>query len=621
MKLFILLLVTLNFVSCSVKSDGDEVSQEVSRTDALNSTADTDGDLILDKEELSRGRNPLVADIPQTRVRFLQNYKIEVFYKSLETGDEGSFLIDTKVGANDPSFKYRVGNVFLRENSFKNAATIGKFSTHNWGDYKEHDLSWVKYPDIDNRYFQSSVMKYRKFFDVEKYEITNVVLDLENSIKLKANTEYKSIKDLVVSYRFYNYETENFEVLHSEKVERHFNAGTNEVFSTRIENVNPKLISENYFKKGEFIISELTDYDIPELKKSYAGLMTSVKEKTVPVVYNTPLETQVEYVGLKSNMKFVDILTVLFDKKFTIENNTLESINQFKNSLPEYSYLSELRSLDKKGNWFVFTNKLNKHYLDHAFTNKDVISLSYILGRDLSSQSEEKVFSYREEVETTDHYQTYAIGNIVPNSEVSIFLDPKKVFGEKIKHFKDVLTNRGCGGRRNCVSFPFRCDLSFNIFEPLDQGLSFSKELKGEINRVSILINGSEYSLVQLINEKKVKIDWMDNGIALHIKDINLIEELSNVEENILSLKISALRESHFNGVKLVNMSGKGYYYCPMHTTNIAAGNKWPLSVESKDFGQWARNVNWSNVIRGERKTLVQQFSLGITSVISNFFN
>ena len=621
MKLFILLLVTLNFVSCSVKSDGDEVGQEVSRTDALNSTADTDGDLVLDKEELSRGRNPLIADIPQTRVRFLQNYKIEVFYKSLETGDEGSFQIDTEVGANDPSFKYRVGNVFLRENSFKNAATIGKFSTHSWGDYKEHDLSWVKYPDIDNRYFQSSVMKYRKFFDVDKYEITNVILDLENSIKLKANTEYKSIKDLTVSYRFYNYETENFEVLHSEKVERHFNAGINEIFSTRIENVNPRLISENYFKKGEFLISELTDYDIPELKKSYVGLMASVKEKTVPVVYNTPLETQVEYVGLKSNMKFVDILTVLFDKKFKIENNTLESINQFKNSLPDYSYLSELRGLDKKGNWFVFTNKLNKHYLDHAFTNKDVLSLSYILGRDLSSQSEEKVFSFREEIGTSDHYQVYAIGNIVPNSEVSIFIDPKKMFGEKIKHFTDVLTNRGCGGRRNCVSFPFRCDLSFNIFEPLNQGLNFSKDLKGEINRVSLLLNESEYSLVQLINEKKVKIDWMDNGIALHIKDINLIEELSNVEENILSLKISALRENHFNGVKLVNMSGKAYYMCPQHTTNIAAGNKWPLSVESKDFGQWARNVNWSNVIRGDRKMLIQQFSIGVTSVISNFFN
>lgn len=626
MKLFIPILLLTILTSCGFSSSDDEnTEKQTTRVDPFKpSTApkeDFDGDLITNQEELNMGRNPYIADLPDTRVRFLQNYKIEVIYKNIETQEEGSFSIDTKLGANDPTFKYRVGNVYLRDNSYKSAAMIGEFNTHSWGEYKKHDLSWVKYPDIDSRFFQSNVMKYSQFFNSDKYEISNVIVELENSIKLRANTSYKAIKDISVSYRFYNYETENFEVLHNEKIERHFNAGTNELFKTRIENVNPRLISENYFKKGEFIISELTDYEIPELNKSYKALMMSVNDKTVPVVYNTPLETQVQYVALREGLSFNDIMTILFDKKYTIENNTLIYINQFKNSLPEYTYLSELKDMDKKGNWFVFTNRLNKHYLDHEFKKDDVISLSYILGRDLAAQAEEKIFSFRENVSSSDHYQTYTIGNTTPNSEVNIFLTPKARFGEKIKHFTDVLRNRGCGGRRNCISHPFRCDLSFNIFEALDEKYQFNKEFKGEISRLGLVINGEEFSLVSLINEKKVKINWMDNGISLHIKNINLIKELSNVEENILSIKLHALRENHFNGVKLVNMTGRASYMCPMHTTNIAGHNSWPLSVESKDFGNWAHTVRWDKVKRGDKKTLIQQFSLGITSVISNYFN
>ncbi|WP_127718275.1 hypothetical protein [Halobacteriovorax sp. HLS] len=621
MKLFILLLITVNLVSCSVKSDGEETSQEVSRTDGISASSDSDGDLMNDKEEVDLGRNPLIADLPDIRVRFLQNYKITVHYKDLASEEEGDFVIDTKVGANDPSFKYRVGNVFLRENSYKTAASIGKFADHSWGDYREHDLSWVKYPDIDQKFFQENVMRYSKYFDADKFEITNVQIELENSIKLKANTDYKEISNPEVSFRFYNYESENFEVIHSEKIERTIVSGVNETLTVKLENVNPKLVSENYFKKGEFIISEMTNYEIPKIESDYMTLITSVKSKTVPVVYNTPLETEVRYVSTGSGVKVNNVLEILFGKKYVVENEKITAINQFQNNLPQYTYLSELRDHDKKGSWFVFTNRLNKHYLQHDFTNKDVLSLSYILGKDLASQVEEKVFSYREEVETTDHYQSYILGNIQPNSEVSFFLESKRLFGEKIKHWTDIFRNRGCGGRRNCVSFPFRCDVSFNIFESLETGLSFSKELNGEISRIELSINGELFNLVQLINEKKVRLTWSDLGVSINVKNINAIKEISNTDENVLSLKLNALRESHFNGVKLTNMSGKAYYQCPSIVTNVAGHNKWPLSVESQKFNEWAGTVRWDLVQRGNRKNLIQMFSVGITSVISNFHN
>jgi len=622
MKTCILILTAMLLASCGFNSSDEEGGTPVQRnTFELNKKDDLDGDLVSNGDELLMGRNPQIADFPSIRVRFLQNYKISVSYKEIETGNEGQFEIDTKVGANNPDFKYRVGNVFLRESSYRTAASIGKFSDHSWGDYKEHDLTWVKYPDIDQRFFQENVMKYSKYFNQEKFDITNVVVELENSIKLNSNTDYKQISNPELTFRFYNYESENYEIIHSEQVEKSIVAGVNEIVTIKFEDVNPKLISENYFKKGEFIISELTNYEIPKLKVNFKKLSSSVSNKTIPVVYNTPLETKVDYVAVGKGIKFNQVLNALYGKKFVIENEKLKSINQFKDSLPQYEYLSELRTLDKKGNWFVFTNRLNKHYLEHDFTSKDVLALSYILGKDLSSQVDEKVFSYSEKIETTDHYQTYILGNIFPNSEVSFFIESKKIFGEKIKHWTDFVTNRGCGGRRNCVSIPFRCDFAFNIFEPLDKNFSFSKELNGEVSRIHLVVNGKEYKLVDLINEKKVSLSWSDLGISINIKNINGIQEISNTDENLISLKVSALRESKFNGMKLVRMSGKAYYQCPRIIANAAAHNKWPLSVESDRFGEWARFVNWNNVTRGERKNLVQMFSVGITSVISNFHN
>ena len=622
MKKYILILMSIVLASCGFNSSDEEGTPFVTReTNQLNVKDDLDGDLVSNGEEQSMGRNPRIADFPSIRVRFLQNYKITVFYKDISTGDEGQFEIDTKVGANSPDFKYRVGNVFLRENSYRTAASIGKFADHSWGDYKEHDLTWVKYPDIDQRFFQENVMKYSKYFDEEKFLISNITVELENSVKLNSNTDFKQISNPELTFRFYNYESENYEIIHTEKVEKSIVAGVNEIVTIKIENINPKLISENYFKKGEFIISELTNYEIPKLKVDYKKLAQSVSNKTVPVVYNTPLETKVDYVATGKGIRFNQILNTLFGKKFVIENEKLKSINQFKNNLPRYEYLNELRTLDKKGSWFVFTNRLNKHYLEHDFTNKDVLALSYILGKDLSSQVDEKVFSFSNEVETTDHYQTYVLGNILPNSEVSFFLEAKKLFGEKVKHWTDFVTNRPCGGRRNCISIPFRCDFAWNIFESLNQKLAFRKDFSGEINQIELIVNDNAYKLIDLVNEKKVSLSWSEIGFSINIKNINAIQEISSTDENLLSLKLNSKRESKFNGMKLVRMSGEAYYQCPRIIANAAAHNKWPLSVESDRFGEWARFVNWNNVKRGERKNMVQMFSVGITSVISNFHN
>jgi hypothetical protein len=134
LNLLALTMLTV-FVSCSFKSP-DKQTKTQSRTyeeikPADLSKMDTDGDRINDLEENVSGLNPFVADIPELRVRFLQNYAIKVNWH-VRTPDgtdhpesAWDFTIDTKVGHNDPDFKYRVGEILVRNKAFAKPLELG----------------------------------------------------------------------------------------------------------------------------------------------------------------------------------------------------------------------------------------------------------------------------------------------------------------------------------------------------------------------------------------------------------------------------------------------------------------------------------------------------------------
>ena len=366
----ILMMVIQVLVACSSRKEellgGDDNAGLVQSQVRVDTNQDSDGDLVKDLDEKALGRNPFMADIPELKVRFLQNYSILLQYEKKDGGEKEDFLIDTKIGRDDPNFQYRVGDIFLRYDSFRSAAQIGRFSGHSWGEMKGYDLSWVKYPDIDPTFYARKVLEHKNRFSTDKFTIVNGVITVENSVRLQEFFGFKTIKNLELNFYYFDHETENYVLLKTEKIERQFNAGGNEVFEVKIEKFPMALVEENYLKKGEFIISEVSDFEIPELDTTYKKIMASVREKSIPVVYNTPLESSVQYVGLKGEKgRFVDILTNLFDSKFTIETNELKKINQFENNLPDFTYLKELQEQDKLGKWFVFTNKLNQHFLDY----------------------------------------------------------------------------------------------------------------------------------------------------------------------------------------------------------------------------------------------------------------
>jgi hypothetical protein len=619
--LLILLITSCGFISSDEEQDVSQAEKTNPLTQGLAPSEDYDGDLVTNEQEQLQGRSPIIADIPSVRIRFLQNYKISFEYKSLSDGTIGNFEINTSTHQDNPDFKYRVGEVFIRNESFNAAASIGKFSTHSWGNMNEHDLSWVSYPEADTRFYSEKVLKYKAYFNKEKFEITNISIVLENNIKLKANTGLGEIKNLSLNFYYYDYEKESFELLETSLVKRNFQAGINETFEVTLDNVPEKLLSTNYFQKGEFIISELGDYEIPSMKTTYKKLLISVKEKSVPVIYNTPLNSEVSYVGVNGGTASLStILNSLYGNKAIIEQNKLRKINQFETNLPDFIYLKEIREHDKKGKWFVFTNQLRQHYLDHQFSPKDIISLSYITGKTLSAQRQEKVVSYRENADSSDSRKLFALGNVSPNSRIHFQFRPKALWGEQYTQTSDTVTNTGrCSG--NCYRADLKCHIQVNLFGPINQKLEFSSDFTKILPKINLLVNQQEYSLSQLLSENKLDLHWVGENIHIDIKNISAIQEINDIDENVLSLKLQRKIETTFNGVYLTGAEGQRSTSCTGIATQLAGSKGWPLSTRSWRFGEWQQTVNWARVTRGEDKTYTQDFSLGITSTITNFFN
>ena len=619
---YLLLLIFILSSACSFKSPEKDKGQAVTQYEELKpedlAKMDTDGDQISDLEEKERGLNPFVANIPELRVRFLQNYSIKVNWH-VKTPDgvdhpdsAWEFTIDTRVGRNDPDFKYRVGE----------AARIGRFSSHSWGEIQESDLTRVTYPDIDTRFSGKNSLLTGKYFDNAGVVIDKVTIELENSVRLMPSSVYSSVKNLELNFYYFNYQTESYELLDTKIVERHFNRDVNETFTVTLENVPSDLVSQNYLKRGEFIISEVKDFEIPEKGIKYSELMKSVKNKSIQMVINDPLETRSLFVApFKNKNRFADLMENVYPKQFRIEEDKLTKVGQFENNLQDYTHLKEVKGEDKKGKWFIFTDRLTRTYLDHEYQAGDTIVLSYLTGKQLSEQTSEKVNALRYSVSGNDDYEIYPLGNVSPNSVVDFQLVSGKRTGEEVIQIEDRPFSSGGSCGKNCTTWHYECHFKFNRFQKRDSAFEFNKDLSGEISQLSLSINEDEFNLKTLIDEKKVEIHWVDKNPHFRINDILKIKEIFEADENVISLKVTTLTETTFDGVNLISHSGRQNYGCFQLAGAASYQQKIPVYEGSKDFDKWKHLFRWDVLGIGKDRTYKQPFTFDIHSIVNNYHN
>lgn len=635
MKKFIFMAICLATVSCAFKS-GDQSGgsgSEIATTSGLkiDPNSDSDGDGTKDGDEVVRGSNPFVADLPDLKVRFLQNYKIEIFYhiKGNES-DQKSVVINTNVKDTNPDFKFRVGNVFARLHANKTAASIGRFSSHNSGAIEDHDLSWVSYPELDPKFFNNISLQYRDLFN-DPNVIDDIKITLTNQVKLNESPIFREIKDLSLNFYFLNHETENYELLSNVKVDRHFQTGIFETFDVVIDHAPIGLIKESFFKHGEFIISEVDDYFIPSLETNFKALISGIKAKTIPVLYETPLDEKVYYVASGSNgVRFQGILKVVFDKNFEVKEESLNKIGQFSNNLTDFNHLKEIKDKDKLGKWFVMTSEFKENYLDHLYKPSDRIVLSFITGSDLSNQENEKIYSYVKNVDGNKSESIIPLGNISPNSSIEFTVKPIDRFGRTVTHTREVIDHptQSCG--KNCISVAQKCVWEINQFVDYNEPFSIASDLSNEGQKLDLVINEESFKLSDLLKDKKIILSKLNEFLQIEIPDISKIKDIKEFEENQLSLKVKSSIFNDFFGVKLTDVGGawQGFGGCMFTTPMVAEKFKTQVSSETRNLDEtlyWANLANqrgWPyKIIKMDSGNYYQEISIGVSSSITNFYN
>lgn len=633
MNFIILTLILATLPSCGFHASKDDKKSSSSGVRSINdirTDIDSDGDLSNDKIEVELGRNPYVADIPNVEVNFLQNYKIKVFFQ-----DKAEFIINTKTARDDPDFKYRVGELFLKENSLNQASKFGRFSGISWGDIKQQDYSWIKYPDIDERFYFSKKRDYSK---LNSKEIEAVEIVLENSLKLSESPIFKSIEQLELNFYYYSYSKESYVQLHTEKIENTFQTGVRDDFSIVIQNPPKELLEDTYMRHGEFIISEVKDFYIPEYEITYRELLASVKAKTIPVYRTTPFSNELKYIAIpKKGETFIEVLGKWLGDKFEVQGNQLIQIEQFANNLPSFKHLHELKDEDKSGQWFVMTNPLKQHYLKHKFTNKDSITLSYVTGSQLSNRASELIPSFRENVFSTDTDKTLPLGNISNNSEISVSIYLNRLKGVELSqrngHFA---FSPRCSGNCTGDNWSVWANFTINSFKDYQKPWEFYsfEELSPAFD---LYINNTKLSLEELVADNLAKISFKEtengNYLNVQISGIHKLDAIQSGQENIAFIKIRPLKSGLAGeGLRIDQVGGKNIdekYHAGLICLQEAAKRKIPLAVTSWAFSHWEPKVPWGQPsrrtgykpVRGHKKKYYDGVVLDIVSKITNFYN
>lgn len=630
---FIQLLLLLLLISCSFKSKDGSNDRKSKNGDALNAgdlrSLDSDGDRIDDFTEQERGLDRFVANFPEIKVNFLQNYQINLHFE-----DETIFTIDTAIRNTNPDFKYRVGNLFLKENCLDNAAKIGRFSGNSWGKIEQQDFSWVKYPDIDKEFFHSKVKEYQQY---SSKKLVETRIDLENSLKLVESGLYSAIEKLELNFYYYSYEKESYVLLKTEQIDRTFQAGVRETFHVAITNPPEEMLEDTYLRHGKFIISEVKDFFIPELNTKYSSLLKSVKSKSIPVYKTTPYESNMQYVAVpQEGLEFISIMSRLFAEKFVVRENQLTKLEQFENNLRNFNYLHELRGVDKEGRWYVMTNKLKKHYLKHSFDRGDSITLSYITGNELAQRASETIFASSQGVYSGSSSKKYVLGNISRNSRIdfSVYLEALK--GREVIAKPGAFSFRppSC---RNCTGNDWSVHANFTINSFQDFEKDWIVSSISEIgNSIELEINNNVLDLEKLINEGlatyELKTD--ENGQYIHFRldELHDLDVIHSGKANVASLTLSPVNVGLAGrGLRLDSVGGSNIdrvYHGGFIAFKEAGRRKVPIAVTGWKFDVWQKKVPWGVLMadgytptKGQKEKYWNGIVVGIVSNITNYFN
>lgn len=618
------------FWSCSFSSNDSESTKKNSNLRTLESALsdkDSDGDLVSDKDELERGTDPYISNIPNISFSFLQNYSIQI-----ERNGENVLDISRNIERDDPRFKFKSNKYLIKEKSFQNAARVARFNNASFGIIDRTDFTWIRPTSEEFPVYSSKIEEYQQ---INHSNDDILKLNFTNWFKLDTHGLFESISDVKLKFFYYSYSKEKYIQIHETLIDQVLQDGVVENFEIEIINPPLELIEENYLRRGELIICEISDYYIPKLEITYLKLMRSVLNKTTPIYVDMPSLSDIFYVSVDESKKtLIELLTTVYNDNFEIKDNTLVRVKEFENSLSKYEHLADLRESDKDGNWFIFTEALNRDVLDYKFGPNEPIVLTYITGEKLSSQVSQKQLHYSSKVFSSDKENSIDLGSLTENSEIEIgfrFLEKRGI--KKISTNERYYVNPHCTG--NCSGnwdWWVEAMYSNNSFSEFSEKItSFSDE--DVLKSFKLLVDNSEIDLKDLYDRGIVYFYHEEDYFTVKLRNTSLLPKDLLAGDKALTLKLLPIVVGESSeGIEIKSVRGKNiknWHIAGAIALELAEKHNCLLSSHSVFYEKWKNLIPWgkkhprSGFIpkRGKVIQFYDGIEANISSKITKFYN
>ena len=483
-------VIFLSFLlsACSFKSaENIGVEQSNSSVNVLelktDPTLDSDGDGILNKAESDKGTNPFVANLPEVNFQFMRDFALNF------NSNNERVVIDSVKDIKMKNFEYLVGDLTIAEISRKSTAKFARFDGVLSGTYNQVDLTRISYPKISTQFIASLVPQ------TKSLNPTNISVTFTNTLKLERNRGFQSISNPVFNFYYRNHETGEYELLSQKKIEKNFYEEVTEKIEITIDNLPSKLLEENLYKNGEFILAEIEDFEIPSLKISYKNLLAKVKEKCLPVTTVSPIETRVSYVSLNEyHNRLGEFLKSLYGSNFKIENNKLVQVSGLSNNLSGFKFLYELKGQTKIGKWFILVNKeISDDIFQYQFNFGDNIVLNYMTGDDLANQVISNESKFLDSIASELNTKDFEIGEVGLNSEIFLELSPRKLQSKNVEQLSWGYSDSG--GNAHWV---------YRYLNNAESSFSLTSEQF--LRRFTLVLNNKELNLFDLVKNKLASV-------------------------------------------------------------------------------------------------------------------
>lgn len=604
-------LLILSLSSCAFRNE-DEVKEALDSMPERLHVEDIDGDHISNEDELKKGTNPYVSNIPNVLITKAKNPIFSFKFHDIKLDE----ILEYEISDIDKNGTVYASHI-IKGITRNGAAKMARYKNHTTSHFLGSDFDFLEVLEIDKSKSSFHILNLSKYLDNSLYETNESSLTFNIDINLSEFEGFQTIKNLSFNIYIYNHKKSSYDLVTTHKEERTISSGAIENIEIEVKNLNLDMLLRSLRFEKNLIYIEIKDFDIVERDLSYATLMNSVRKNTIQLALNTPLTSKNIYVAANHKKTLKEILDKVFDQKVLIENEVLTKINQFENNLADFKDLEDVKDENKLGKWFIQTSKIDKDLLSYKFKSADKITLSYVLGVDLYRVRESIRTFERQSLSTKEKSQTIDIdSDISDKTKLTIYLELKNNWGDKLS-----VSNRDyretCGsasGNRVCSALDINCKVDVYSSTKFEKSLELDKLLKNTF----LKINGNEISLEDLLTSKSLNLKVDNKRVIITLYDLRDLIEPNAESENIeVSLIFKKIINSYPSGTFLHAASGKHKHICAEVVGKASKGWKSSLSKRSIMKGQ----LNRYNSSFSDDMNLVEDMSLSALISLESYYN